>query len=94
MAKEKSFEENMKRLEEIVQALEDPEISLEKGMELYKEGAKCSRLCREKLDKARHELEVWQNEASVPVKSLDLENSILGGNPDPSRENHRDDAPF
>ncbi len=94
MAKEKSFEDNMKRLEEIVKALEDPEISLEKGMALYKEGAQCSRLCREKLDKARHELEIWQNEVAVPVKSPDPENSIFDGNSNPSREDNLDDLPF
>lgn len=55
------FEEKMKRLEEIVSALESPELPLEKGMALYKEGLACSRYCREALEKARHDLEIWQN---------------------------------
>lgn len=66
---ERTFEENMKRLEEIVAALEDPDISLEEGMALYKEGSQCSRLCREKLESARHELEVWQNGAAAPMQA-------------------------
>lgn len=66
---ERAFEKKMKRLEEIVQALDSPDLSLEEGLKLYKEGAACSRFCREELEKARHELEVWEEgEAS----SLDL----------------------
>lgn len=64
---ERPFEESMKRLEEIIAALEDPEIPLEEAMRLYKEGAQCSRFCREKLEKARHELEVWQNGMTEPM---------------------------
>lgn len=60
--KGKAFEDNMKRLEEIVQALEAPEVSLEQGITLYKEGAQCVKLCREQLEKARQELKVWQVE--------------------------------
>lgn len=62
---EKSFEDSMKRLEEIVTKLENPELPLEEGMALYKEGVQCSRFCREKLEKAQHELEVWQNGAAT-----------------------------
>lgn len=64
---ERSFEDSMKRLEEIVDRLENPELSLEEGMSLYKEGALCSRFCREKLEKARHELEIWQNDMAMPA---------------------------
>lgn len=56
-----NFEENLKRLEEIVTALESPDVSLEKGMELFKEGMKLSRACREKLASAKHELEIWRD---------------------------------
>lgn len=70
---ERPFEDSMKRLEEIVAALEDPELSLEAGMALYKEGAECSRFCREKLENARHELELWQNGMGKPVESIEIE---------------------
>lgn len=75
MKKEQSepgFEERMKRLEQIVDALESPDISLEAGMALYREGALCARFCREKLEKARHELEMWQDGEAVPLE-LDKE---------------------
>lgn len=54
------FEEAMTRLQEIVDALEDGEVPLEKGIALYKEGAALARFCREQLEKARHEITVWQ----------------------------------
>lgn len=69
------FEDLMRRLEEIVNALESPDLSLEDGMRLYQEGAQCSRICREKLDKARHQLEIWQNDEleSVDIEFMDQE---------------------
>lgn len=62
---EGKFEEKLNRLEEIVSLLENPEISLDKSMELYREGILCSQFCREKLEKARHELEIWQENNKI-----------------------------
>lgn len=62
-----TFETSMARLQEIVAALESGEQPLEQGMALYKEGVACARLCREKLEKARHELEVWQDGEARPL---------------------------
>lgn len=67
------FEESMKRLEEIVSALENPELPLEEAMSLYKEGTQCSRFCREKLENARHELEIWQNGSAEPTDITTLD---------------------
>lgn len=47
-----SFEEALKRLEEIVGELEDDSISLEKSIALYEEGIKLSKLCTETLEEA------------------------------------------
>ena len=59
--KENHFEKKMIRLQEIVTALESGDLPLEEGMALYREGAECSRFCREQLEKARHELSLWQD---------------------------------
>ena len=59
--KENLFEKKMARLQEIVSALESGDLPLEEGMALYNEGAACSRFCREQLEKARHELSLWQD---------------------------------
>ncbi|WP_374289319.1 exodeoxyribonuclease VII small subunit [Desulfovibrio desulfuricans] len=64
-----TFEKKMARLQEIVAALENGDLPLEKGMALYKEGAACSRYCREQLEKARHELEIWQDGQAQPLQT-------------------------
>jgi exodeoxyribonuclease VII small subunit len=48
-----SFEENMKKLSEIVSELEKGDIPLEKSVELYGEGVKLSALCKNQLDNAK-----------------------------------------
>ncbi|MDR3363083.1 MAG: exodeoxyribonuclease VII small subunit [Desulfovibrio sp.] len=58
---ENFFEKNMERLQEIVSAMESADLPLEKGMALYREGVKCSRFCREQLEKAKHEITVMQD---------------------------------
>ena len=45
----KTFEAALKRLEEIVDALEEGKTPLDKAMELYEEGLELSRFCGEKL---------------------------------------------
>ena len=59
--RENLFEKKMARLQEIIAALESGDLPLEEGMALYREGAECSRFCREQLEKARHELSLWQD---------------------------------
>ncbi|MEI3326306.1 MAG: exodeoxyribonuclease VII small subunit [Thomasclavelia sp.] len=44
-----TFEQAMKRLEEIITELEDNQISLEKSVELFQEGIKLSKICSDKL---------------------------------------------
>lgn len=72
MDQEHTFESAMQRLEEIVKLLENPDVTLEEGMSLYKEGAQCSRFCREKLEAARHELEIWRNGSAEAASEENL----------------------
>lgn len=53
MKKTQSFEQAMKRLEEISQILERGEISLEESIKLYQEGTKLIEFCQNKLDEAQ-----------------------------------------
>ena len=46
------FEKNLKRLEEIVQKLEDGEMQLEESLKLFEEGIGISRACNLKLSEA------------------------------------------
>lgn len=59
-ASSRSFETGMERLQEIVDALETGDLSLEDGLALYKEGLACSVFCRNCLEKARHDIEIWR----------------------------------
>jgi exodeoxyribonuclease VII small subunit len=68
---ENLFEQKLSRLQEIVAALEAGDLPLEKGMALYKEGVACSRYCRQRLEKARHEIELWQNAEATPLDMPD-----------------------
>ena len=47
------FEEGIKKLEEIVNALESGNLSLEKSVELYSEGMKISVDCKKELENAK-----------------------------------------
>lgn len=52
MKEYKTYEAARKRLEEIALKLEDENITLEKSVELYEEGAKLVAVCYEKLNTA------------------------------------------
>ena len=50
--KKRSFEDNLKNLEEIVEKLENGEVSLDEAMEKFNEAMKLAKLCDEILKKA------------------------------------------
>ena len=52
MAQKVSFEDAMKRLEEIVRRLEEEKVPLEESIRLYEEGMKIGNRCRNILDEA------------------------------------------
>ena len=51
--KKDSFENNLERLQNLVDRLESGELALEQGVALYKEGLALSASCRKQLDEAR-----------------------------------------
>ncbi len=52
-----SFEEALKKLETIVQQLENSEITLEESVKLYEEGIQLSKFCTEILQQAELRIE-------------------------------------
>jgi exodeoxyribonuclease VII small subunit len=52
-----TFEQAMKRLEEIVQAMEEGSLSLEKMTDAFEEGTKLVRYCDEKLSSVENRIE-------------------------------------
>ena len=47
-----NFTQALKRLEEIVEQLEDPNLDLEEGLKLLEEGVSLHKLCKTKLTEA------------------------------------------
>ena len=54
--KKLSFEENLTRLENIVQSLENDSLPLEESIRLFEEGMQLSKLCGERLAAAENKI--------------------------------------
>ena len=71
---EQSFEEMLRRLEEIVRALDAVDTPLDKCLALFEEGAGLVKKCTEQLDKAQQKVNVLTrgeggDVAEAPFKS-------------------------
>ncbi len=55
---EKTFEEALARLEQIIGELENGELSLDESLKLFEEGIALSRHCNLKLDEAQGKVEL------------------------------------
>ena len=71
MAKtEKSFEQNIARLEEIVGALERGEAQLAESLKLFEEGTKLAQACGKMLDEAEQKVvKLSKGADGAPVES-------------------------
>lgn len=52
-----TFEQALSRLEEIVRKLDDPTVSIDESVELYREGLRLSRICTTRLETASQKIE-------------------------------------
>lgn len=50
------FEKKLNRLGEIVESMEEGDLSLDQSLKLFEEGVKLSRKCNEELDKAEQKV--------------------------------------
>jgi exodeoxyribonuclease VII small subunit len=57
-APEKSFEEALARLEDIIEELDQGELKLEESLRLFEEGIGLARYCNSKLDEAQGKVEL------------------------------------
>ena len=64
--KKLTFEENLKKLEDIVEQLESGEINLEKSVELYEKGMILKNNCQEKLKKVE-----------IQIKKIKIKNNQI-----------------
>lgn len=65
----KTFEQSLDELEKIVKQLEDGDLPLEKALELFENGVKLSRECRERLTNAERRIEVLMKDANGNFKT-------------------------
>lgn len=66
--KKMTYEEALKRLEEIVRRLENEEIPLEESLTCFQEGVRLSRYCREKLAEIEYRVEYLLKEEQAGSK--------------------------
>lgn len=74
MAKKKTFEQSMSRLEEIVAALEKGDAPLEESLALFHEGTRLISACGKALDQAQQQLKLLvQGEDGPELEDFDGE---------------------
>jgi exodeoxyribonuclease VII small subunit len=73
-AKNPPFEEALKKLEGIVEAMESDELPLETLIARYEEGMKLAKVCQEKLAEAELKIQQLEKNAAgeMKLKPLDL----------------------
>lgn len=68
------FEEALKKLENIVEAMESDELPLETLLARYEEGSRLAKICREKLSEAELKIQQLEKNAAGELKLKSLEN--------------------
>lgn len=71
--KAQSFENKMKRLEEIVNKMESSEVDLEDSIKFFEEGVGLSKECQSLLDQAEEKVKVLTQTASGENQTKDFE---------------------
>ncbi len=64
MAQTDYLESSFKRLDEIIEKMEQGELSLEESFKLYKEGVELVGACNESIEKVEKEIKVIEDEAA------------------------------
>lgn len=69
-----TFEDAMKRLEEIVETLGGGNLSLEDSLKMFQEGMELCKICNEKLDEAEYKVEKLMEKESgeLSVESFEV----------------------
>jgi len=67
------FEVALKKLEAIVQKLENPEVPLQEGFALYEEGMKLSGQMKKELNDIEKKVKILQSDAKGNLQETDFE---------------------
>ena len=85
---EMKFEEALKKLEKIVQLLEDGDLPLDEALEKYEEGIRLSKACAKKLEVAKKKVEILikNEDGSVELKEFDEKTAEEGEKPQETKK--------
>lgn len=73
MKNKKSFEENLRELEESVKSIEDGELPLKETLEKFENGLKLSKSCSDELEMAKQKIEkLTQKEGKVVSEPFEI----------------------
>jgi exodeoxyribonuclease VII small subunit len=75
-AKNPPFEEALKKLEGIVEAMESDDLPLETLLARYEEGAKLVKICQEKLTEAEMKIQQLEKNAAGEMKLKPFESDV------------------
>ena len=75
MAQEKSFEQNLKALEKIVDKLEEGDVSLDEAIRLFQKGRTLSKACEKRLKEVELKIRQLVEDADGEPALSDLENA-------------------
>jgi exodeoxyribonuclease VII small subunit len=68
-----SFEQSLKRLEKIVDSLEEGEVSLDESLKMFEEGIQLSKECMDTLNKAETRIKQLTKDINGKVQLTDFE---------------------
>jgi exodeoxyribonuclease VII small subunit len=94
---EKSFEEALQELEEIVGKLEGGELSLDASLELFETGVKLTKFLRKELEKAEKKIDILlkDEEGKMEAKPFELpEEEPVSEETKDSDSGENNDLPF
>ena len=74
--KQKTFEEALAQLEQIVARLEESPLPLEEALELFKSGLQLTKICRDTLQKAEKDLQVLLKDTDGNFQLTDFDKPV------------------
>ena len=91
-SKEPEFEASLRRLEEIVAALEEGDRPLEESLRLFEEGIALTRRCAARLDEAERRIEILGRGAGGTAELAPFDPSSTGGDDEAGADDADDDS--
>lgn len=84
----KKFEDALNRLEEIVEALENRDVELDKALSLFEEGVGLVKLCSAKLEETKKKIEILvSKDGKLKPHSFEDDSDINRAGGDGEKEN-------